>query len=337
MSRQIKLHRKAGKQKGYTLVELMVAMVIGLILTAGILQLFVSNKQTYRVTENMSRLQENGRFAMFFLANDIRMADYWGCRSQGISIENNLNANPNFDLPISALAGFNNDSAANSIINGTDTITVKGVSSSNVFLVNIPANPSANLKVTDNSGLQQNDIVLVSDCTDGDIFQITNDPSTGAAAGQDNVVHNTGAVSSGPGNIEKPLKKKYDTDAQVYKLNFATYSIQNGAGGQNALFRSINGGTAQELVEGIENMQILYGEDTDGDGAANYYKAAGAAVNMDNVVSVRISLVAVTLENNITDQANPITVFGSSYTPPTVDKRIRRVFTSTIVIRNRLP
>lgn len=334
MSRQIKSRRKAGEQKGYTLVELMIAMVIGLILTAGILQLFTSNKQTYRVTENMSRLQENGRFAMFFLTNDIRMTDFWGCRSD-IAIENNLNPNTNFDLPINALAGINDDSVANNIINGTDTITVKGVSNSNVYLVSTPANPSADLKVTDNSGLQQNDLVLISDCIDGDIFQITNDPGTGGAAGEDDVVHNTGAVSNGPGNIDQPLKKLYGTDAQVYKLNFATYSIQAGAGGQNALFRSINGGTPQELVEGIENMQILYGEDTDNDGAANYYKAAGA-VDMDNVVSVRISLVAFTLEDNLTEQASTYSIYNGATITPT-DRRIRRVFTSTIVIRNRLP
>jgi type IV pilus assembly protein PilW len=327
-------HREK-KQKGITLVELMIAMVIGLLLTAGILQLFVSNKQTYRVTENMSRLQENGRFAMHFLTSDIRMADYWGCRSQGLAIDNNLNPDPNFNLPIAGLAGSNDDTAVNSIINGTDTITVKGVFSSNNFLVSIPANLSADLKVTDNSGLNKNDLILISDCSDGDILQITNDPSTGAS-GQDNVVHNTGAVASGPGNAEKPLKKLYGTDAQVYKLNFATYSIRSGTNGQNALFRSINGAAAQELVEGIEDMQVLYGEDTDSDGAANYYKPSDSAgLNMDDVVSVRISLVVVTLDDNVTEQANPYTLFGGAAITPT-DRRIRRVFTSTIVIRNRL-
>ena len=328
------IYSKEKKQKGITLVELMVAMVIGLILTAGILQLFVSNKQTYRVTENMSRLQENGRFAIHFLTSDIRMADYWGCRSQGLAIDNNLNPDPNFNLPIAGLAGSNDDTAANSIIDGTDTITVKGVFNSNIFLVSIPANLSADLKVTDNSGLKKNDLILISDCSDGDILQVTNDPSTGGAPSQDNVVHNTGSVASGPGNAEKPLKKLYGTDAQVYKLNFATYSIRSGAAGQNALFRSINGGAAQELVEGIEDMQILYGEDTSGDGAANYYKTAGA-VDMDKVVSVRISLVAFTLEDNVTENANSYSIFGTTTSP--TDRRIRHVFTSTTVIRNRLP
>lgn len=324
------------KQKGITLVELMVAMVLGLILTAGILQLFVSNKQTYRVTENMSRLQENGRFAMHFLTQDIRMADYWGCRSQGLPIETSLNPDPNFNLPVAGLAGSNDDANnGNSIIDGTDTITVKGVFSSNIFLISSLANNTDDLVVTDNSGLKKDDLILISDCSDGDILQITNDPSTGGASGTDAVKHITvGATASTPGNAQNSINKLYDTDAQVYKLNFATYSIRSGTNGQNALFRSINGAAAQELVEGIEDMQVLYGEDTDSDGAANYYKTSDN-VNMDDVVSVRISLVVSTLEDNVTKTANSYSIFGTTTSP--TDNRIRHVFTSTTVIRNRLP
>ena len=341
MSRQIKLHRKASKHKGYTLVELMVAMVIGLILTAGILQLFVSNKQTYRVTENMSRLQENGRFAMFFLTKDIRMADFWGCRSQELNIQNNLDpAGGNYD---SNLHLFTNTVDGTDGV--TDTITLRGAMDNAVSVTTPFMNTaSAVLKVNSSNGLEQGDIILVSDCAKGDIVQISNNNPSSSG----NIVHNTGNATQ-PGNFNPSscsggnahcLSKQYDDKASVFKLGVKEYSIQNtGPSGENALFRNINGAGAQELVEGIENMQILYGEDTDGDGAANYYKASGS-VDMDKVVSVRVSLVAVTLENNMTERANAYDIFGVTIDPfltdPT-DKHIRRVFTSTIVIRNRLP
>ena len=67
--------RNLRTQAGLTLVELMVAMVIGLLLLAGISQVFVSNKQTYRLLEAQSHVQENGRFAFEFMARDVRMAD----------------------------------------------------------------------------------------------------------------------------------------------------------------------------------------------------------------------------------------------------------------------
>jgi type IV pilus assembly protein PilW len=63
-------------QKGFTLIELMIAITLGLILSAGMINLFVNSNQIYRVNENMSRLQENARFAMSFLARDIRRTDF---------------------------------------------------------------------------------------------------------------------------------------------------------------------------------------------------------------------------------------------------------------------
>jgi len=322
-------------QKGFSLIELMIAVVLGVFITGGMLQLFVNSKQSYRVQENLSRLQENGRFAMGFITKDIRMADYWGCLNSTSGIENNLNASTTFNTFENSVEGSNNNAVVDAVIDGTDTITLKGAFSSGTHVTQIPATTSADLKVEDNAGLKQNDIVIISDCMDGDLFQITNDPSAGGA-GFDNVVHNTGAVSSGPGNADKPFKKKYGTDAQVYKLNFATYSIQLNPGGLPALYRSINGSAPQELIEGIENMQILYGEDTDNDKTPNNYLPAGTAgLNMGNVVSIRVSLLVRTLEDKITTQAQPYTIFGVTTTPG--DRIFRRVFTSTIAVRNRLP
>lgn len=328
-------HSAIKKQKGLSLIELMIAVVIGIFITGGIIQLFVNTKQSYRVQENLSRLQENGRFAMSFLSKDIRMADFWGCISSTDDIENNLNP-PDFDAFATAVTGINNDAnGANDVIDGTDTITVKGAFGAGVNVVEVPASVSADVKVTDNSNLNQNDIVIVSDCLKGDLFQITNDPSVGGAAGKDELVHNIGAVSAGPGNSDQDLQKKYDTDANVYKLSFITYSIQDGASGQPALFRSVNSGDPQELIEGIEDMQILYGEDTDSDGTPNYYVTANNVVDMELVTAVRISLLATTLDNNVATQAVPYTIFGATTTPG--DRKIRRVFTSTMTVRNRLP
>lgn len=319
-------------QQGISLVEIMIATVIGLVLTAAVIQLFASNKQTYRVTENASRVQESARFAMNFLISEIRMADFWGCRGYDVAIDNNLNPDPHFNSFATALEGTNDDAVStNTITDGTDTITLRGAFSSGVFLTEIPASASADLKVTANNNLGKGDIVLLSDCDDGDIFQIKNALSGGGKV----IKLETGVGSKGPGNLDASLKKQYGKDAKIHKINFVQFTIRNGANGQPALFRSINGEAPEELVEDIENMQILYGEDTDTDGAPNYYKPAGSfGLNMDNVVAVRISIVAVTPEDNVTEQANTYSVFGVVATP--TDRRIRRVFTSTIVIRNRV-
>ncbi len=319
------------KQSGFSLVELMISLILGIFITGGMLQLFVNSNQSYRVQENISRLQENGRFAMDFISKDIRAADYWGCMNNTTFIENNLNLGSVYDNFGNAIVGTNNSG-----LNNSDTITVAGAASSGVYVVATPATTSANLKVTPNSPLRENDIVIVSDCTAGDIFQVTNDPTTGGAGNKDELTHNTGAVSAGPGNLDQPLQKIYDTNAQVYKLKSIAYTIAAGANGEAALFRSSNGAATEELVEGINDMQILYGVDTNGDNSPNYYAASNTltSAQMNQVKSVRISLLAITQEDNLATEPLPYSILGVTTTP--TDRKIRRVYTTTIAIRNRL-
>ncbi len=333
-------------QSGMTLVEIMIALLIGAFLMAGVLQIFISTKQTYRMQEGLSRLQENGRFALEFISRDIRTAGYWGCADSS-DIENKLNADASFDPFATGLAAQNddnggndgdadNDENGNTIWDGTDSITLRGASGSDISLTAQAGTLVAPLSVTNNSGLANNDFVVISDCVAGDIFQIT-----GVVAG-DTISHAAGnagelgnvSLQLGSGQGATPDANIFDTDSQVYKLNFVTYQIRNGAGNQPALFRSINGGNFQELVEGIEDMQILYGEDTDADDAPNYYVPANNVVDMDNVVSIRVSLLVTSTDDNLTSQPVPYTYNGANTTP--TDRRIRKVFTSTIAVRNRL-
>jgi type IV pilus assembly protein PilW len=73
--------------RGFTLVELMVALVITLILLAGIGQIFLSSKKSFNIQESLSRMQENGRYAIEMLAQDIRRAGYWGGNADVESIK----------------------------------------------------------------------------------------------------------------------------------------------------------------------------------------------------------------------------------------------------------
>ena len=64
------------KQLGLSLVELMVALVLGLVLMAGVIQVFLASRQTYNANEAMARMQENGRFALEFISRSARLAGY---------------------------------------------------------------------------------------------------------------------------------------------------------------------------------------------------------------------------------------------------------------------
>src|SRR4051794_24843321 len=66
-------------RRGFSLVELLVAMGLSLILLAGVATMFASSRGSYETNERLARLEENGRFALDTIARDIRSAGYLGC------------------------------------------------------------------------------------------------------------------------------------------------------------------------------------------------------------------------------------------------------------------
>lgn len=97
-------------------------------------------------------------------------------------------------------------------------------------------------------------------------------------------------------------------------------------------------GTAdEEIIQGIENMQILYGEDTTNDGDVDFYRTANSVANWNDVLSVRISLLVRTPDEIAQGDLDTTdyTLNGTVVDPPD-DRRQRRVFTTTIGVRNKL-
>lgn len=329
----------ARPQRGLTLVEMMIAITISLILLAGVMQIFTGSRQTYRVQDNMARLQENGRFAMDFLSKDIRMADHWGCMKNSANLVNNLIGGGGLGA-VAGLAGTEGAAGA------PDTITLATAIPSNITVTTQMPTSSAVIFATANA-LAVNSIVIISDCSNGDIFQVTHLPGAGG------IGHNSGAGAPGnsfnnpsptcPGAATNCLSGDYGPGAEIMSTQTITYSIAADATNNNlpTLYRSSTGigagaAAAQPLVEGVETMQILYGEDLNADRSADRYVPANTAgLVMNNVVSVRVSLVLVTAENNLaTTPQTYINADGMTVTA--ADRRLRRVFSSTIQLRNRV-
>lgn len=318
-------------QKGFSLVELMVAVVISLFLIAGVVQVYISNKSTYRFGEAMSRLQENGRFALEYMATEIRMADFWGCANMA-TVQNNLvtTAPGYIDYTAGGIIGVDNPTGT------PDEITINGAIDRGLT-VQPPYMPnvSAAIFVLEPSGLAIDDVILVSDCLNGDIFQITNlQQGTGANSGKESAVHNSGTGTIG--NLSNNLSKTYKGDASIYVMNSKRFTVENNGQNVPALFVRENGGPRQELVDHVQDMQILYGEDTNvpGDGVPNRYVTRGAVGDMEAVTAIRIMLLLRSGEDNVLDAPQTYSFNGGA--PVTAaDRRLRQVYTATINIRNR--
>jgi type IV pilus assembly protein PilW len=93
------------RQRGLTLIELMVAVMLAMLLTAGAIQIFLGSRTTYSFNEGLARVQENARFALDQIANETRMAGHIGCLSN-LGVNNSLNANAFRDNLEGGLQGF---------------------------------------------------------------------------------------------------------------------------------------------------------------------------------------------------------------------------------------
>ncbi|WP_299595523.1 PilW family protein [uncultured Microbulbifer sp.] len=346
------------KQYGISLVELMISITIGLILMTGVIQLFLSSRATFSTQQAVARVQETGRLAMEFLSSDARMAGYMGCMSRNANISNMLNT-PNSLLYDYAtpLEGVDNATGTleagypTNVLAGTDVLLVRsasgtavGVAAPNTGTAVLAEFTNSAVTCADNSagvsGFCPSDIVVVSDCTKARVFQVS---GAAAASGNTHTILDHGAGSS-PGNATVTwggasatgLYETFDTDAEIAKLNTTIYYISDqGASGVPGLWQRVNGGNAQELLEGVEDMQILYGRDTGSDGVPDdYLTATAVGAAWDQVTSVRIQLLVRSGENNVLAEAQPYTFNGATTTP--ADRRLRQVFSSTIGIRSNL-
>ncbi len=302
-----------GNQQGLTLIEILVAMTISLVLLAGVVQILAGSKASYRINEAHSRLQENGRFALQMMAEDIRMAGFWGCLGNTTEVIDRLNPGGNVNPVLGGISGIEGGVGVPPPV---DSIAFQGAVGGGLP-VNAYDEGAASITTTINNGLAQDDLFLVGDCEKIHLLQITDvDPATGTV---------TFLAGAGvPGNATG-LGDYDPLNAVLHRAASVAYAINNGNSGQPSLFRSVNG-NPMELVEGVENLQILYGEDLDADGTTNSYNAADG-VNMANVVSVRIILTLRSLNDNLASIEDPVTF----------DRRLRRTFSSTIVLRNRIP
>ncbi len=347
------------RMQGFGLVEVLVAITIGLILLAGAISMLATNKWTYRVVEHQSRIQENARFALETIARDLRMAGYFGCLDNLSKVTNHVNGATGGSLldtavPVDGLDNFavgdawspsGSTAVPANIVAGTDAISMRYLDPTTAVSIVPPLMPnnSAALHTATGNNLAIGEIVAVSDCDNADIFQITG-PQDPDATGTFN--HNTGG-SEVPGNATKEFAKTYEEDATILKMASVTYYIGTGADGRNALFRGIIPASGdmsvmdtRELVQGVEQMHILYGKDTTGDNVPDTYLKAGAAglttdVNWDSVVNLRISLMVSSDEEVGQEVDNQARQLLDQAVAAAGDRRYRRVFTTTINMRNK--
>lgn len=338
------------KQQGLSLIELMISLTLGIVLMTGVMQMFLTSRTTYNTQQAISRIQESGRMAVEFLAQDIRMAGYQGCSSRGanqnieIGVEDPTNDYLlDFNISIQGYSSDNHPMDGIDVADGSDVLVVRRASNVTMPIVG-PTGSTANLEVAveeedDCVGdVCRGDIAVISDCTQGRVFLITNFQNVGG--GGSKIVHARSNVANQPKNLDAQLGgQQFGAGAEILRMSTLTYYIDEsgfGAPGTMSLWRDQDGERA-ELIEGVENMRVLYGLDSSGDGIPNDYREYDAGLDWENVLAVRLELLMQSLQPNVLPDPQPYFFGGETIDDARIDdRRMRQVFSTTIGIRGRL-
>jgi type IV pilus assembly protein PilW len=331
------------REKGLTLIELLVAMTLGLLLIGGAIGFFLSTKQANLTLDALSRNQESGRFAMSLLTQNIRLAGYAGC-SNLQDITPNVIAMPTpthgFDLN-STIIGFDNasanvaDHAPTGWLEGTDFLVISHVDDCAADLTAKLGSLNGEIVISsaNNCDFAVNDYLLITDCETADLFRATA-VSVLTSESKEEIDH--ACTETDPRNTTANLSRQYRQNSTVMKFYQSTYFIGKNTNKNPALYKKDHTGSAVELVDNVADMQIRYGTDTNADGIVDTYQNANDISDWGRVLSVELSLL-IRSDDHALGQPQTVTFNGTDLNDGNdADKRLRSIFNSSVSIRNRL-
>lgn len=335
-------------ERGITLVEMMVAMVVGLILLVGIIQLFVSNKQAYRIQEGTNVMNENARYILNQMQYDLRMGDHWGgVESPDVEVMTDIDAidgdcgGTAAAIDTAGVYGIDGDAASPlACIPDSDYVP-----NSDIVIVRY-AEPTRRA-----SGLLADDKIYIRSAIGrrGVVFQGANKADIPADMLPEDLDAETVAE-------EQPNVANYELRTIIYFLRPCASQDRGTADECDAaddniptLARLTLQGTKmveQDVIAGVEQLQLAYGLDTDGDRAADIYKSATDVTggnDWDKVVDIKLSVLIRNSELDVAaaPDAEPYHLYGGAdgdgveyIAPADVQQYRRKVYNASIQVRN---
>jgi type IV pilus assembly protein PilW len=324
-------------QRGVSLIELMIALVIGLFLILGAVTVYNQSRRTYQASEAVARLQESARLAMEVIEADVRMADFWGMSNRADIIENRAGpgesppatfsaaqqanvstcgaAGSNWVIDLDEYIDGSNDAytlqcAASSYAAGTDVLVVRRASET--------------LATT----LDPNRVYLQTSRILGTLFV----PTAGCTDATD--------PACIPAAYLPPASQSRALEARAYYVSSQSTLRNDVPSLRRKRFANVNaaGGNVmvdEEIVPGVEDMQVRFGIDTNADTNVDQYVAPGAVPANAQVISATIWLRVRAEDADVGHRDETAYQYGGMAAAVTPNDNYRRIVVSkTIQIRN---
>jgi len=318
------------RQAGMTLIETMVAMTISSVLILGSIQMYAQARSNYRTTESIARMQENLRFSIEILDEDIRLAGFWG-----------------------------KTNAATGRLDGQADVTVTCDGNNVTAWVMDTANPLAGTVSPINALQQESDLPAGCRGTNprinSDVLVVRHAATDQNTVVQDGVVQiqSNGSLGTFFDNGVEP--DRASQNGKVFDVAFSAYYVSDESKydenlpSLHRLSLQKNRIEDQEIIPGVENLQVQFGIDTTSDGQVDMYvDGDDARLGGNTLISTRIWLLVRSEKNEVgqgyIDNKGPYqTPDGSGLQidplndadnyPPTFR---RMALSRTIVMRNRV-
>jgi type IV pilus assembly protein PilW len=354
------LRPRARYQAGVNLIELMVSLALGGFLVLGVVNVFLSTKESSQIESALARVQESGRFALDVMSDDLRAAHYTGCNSVKAGVDMIVN-----DIDYVGLRGYSrsdgawsaplevNDPALKNlnsaaVRDGTDLLNMQVATSLGSNLLSSDIAPSdTSMQLDDNPGcaLGNGDVVIVSNCLTAHAVEVNTvpavcDPSTVTPTQLNFTANNSG------GNIEPGYL--YEAKTELMRFEAVAWYVGDTGRDRNgmdvyALYRKSMDDPAIEMIEGVEFLQVQYGLRAGSISTPTTRFLSATAVeagdDWDEVISVRIALLVQSYElvRDADDTRSYVMVDPGAPIGPAEyggGRVLRQVFRTTTVLRN---
>ncbi len=353
--------------KGLSLVEMMISLATGSVLILGVIQLYGANADTYRLVMGGSRMQESAMFALDFIGRDIRRAGYRGCAPAGepawwIADPGALPYEYDLLLGVQGYDAAGGDSWSPSlddvsdrhegsvadfgipkedIVPGTDVLTLRHVVQQDLEIKLVEAMATANepmrvyapVNGAAGLGFDEQRLVFISDCEKAAIVRIT-DIAEVANAPQITLGHDPGLAVGGG----------FEAGSVVAGIETHVYYIAQGAGhnlsgdAPLSLWQKSGASRPMELVEGIEDLQVLFGVSTDGDRTPDQYVTADAVTDWRGVTIIQVTVVANSVDDvggvSTPTHTCDVQACYEGELSDGIDGLMRRTFMQAVMLRN---
>jgi len=299
---------KTRRTRGFSMVELLVAMLISLIGTIVIFQVYAVSEGYKRTTTGGGEAQNNGAIGLFTVERDIRQAGYGinnlaflGCTINGWDTQ----ASPSGPITLTLAPVVITQGAAGA----PDTITVMY---GNTSLLPNPATltagmptPASTYKINNRYGFNPGDLVISAQagqpCTLAQVSVVPGTPGHTDEVNHDPGNYGTPPVPTrynNPSGLPAPNNISYATGASLFDLGASpsnnVYSVQNGQLMLQQMLSSTPGAGATAINDGIVQLQAQYGKDTNNDGIVDTFDEVTptTAAGWAQVLAIRLALVA---------------------------------------------